>query len=101
MPAERTHPGYIKAFLDWLESTGALNAPKVQDKPFTELLEYDAGGKLIYHGMAVAGSGPAVASWQIKKLAWDAGGKLISLQYANGAEDFNSVWNNRAALPYS
>jgi hypothetical protein len=102
MPAERTQPGYVHAFLDWLESSGgAGNAPKVDDKPFTMALDYDASGRLLYHGMSLLGTSKAAAAWQIKKLTYDVNGKLTDIQYGNGVDTFTNVWNNRTTIPYS
>jgi len=64
------------------------------------LLDYDGNGQLIYQGKAAIGSASSTASWQIKKLAW-TGGQMSSMKWADGNDDFDNIWDNRAGLSYS
>lgn len=54
---------------------------------------------ITYVGKAAAGSSLASAVWQIKRIT-DTSGNL-SIQFADGNDDFDNVWNNRESLSYS
>jgi hypothetical protein len=73
----------------------------LQDVIYSVQLDYAGGANLIYFGLAVPGSSVASPVWQIRKLAYDGSNNLLSMLYANGARDFNQVWNNRVSLSYS
>lgn len=65
--------------------------------------DYDGStpANLIYLGLAIPGSLTSAPVWQIRHLIYDGSSNLLSLLYANGATDFNSVWDNRVSLSYS
>jgi hypothetical protein len=53
-----------------------------------------------YSGKAIPGTATSAASWLIQKLTFNAGGD-VTIQYANGADTFVNIWDNRASLSYS
>ncbi len=55
-------------------------------------------GVLTYIGNAVIGSATSAAVWQIKRL--DATAGLIKL-WADGNDNYDNIWDNRASLSYS
>lgn len=55
-------------------------------------------GSITYIGNAAMGADAAAAVWQIKRL--DATSGLIKL-WADGNDNFDNVWNDRASLSYS
>jgi len=55
-------------------------------------------GTLTYIGNAVIGSATSGALWQIKRL--DSTSGLIKL-WADGNDNFDNIWDNRASLSYS
>ena len=59
----------------------------------------DAGSGVTYVGEAVPGTADGDAAWRIKKLT-EATGDL-TLLWADGDEDFDNVWTDRASLSYS
>lgn len=69
--------------------------------PKTTVFDYDANSNLVYIGKAAIGTAKASALWQIKKLLCDANGNLTDMQFANGSETYEYVWNNRASYSYS
>ena len=64
------------------------------------VLDYDASGDLIYSGKAEGGASKASAGWQIKKYIYTSG-NLTDIQYADGNNNYDNIWNNRATLSYS
>ena len=52
-----------------------------------------------YLGEAAPGSSESAAVWRIKKLV--TAGSLSSVLYANGTNNFNNAWTDRATLSYS
>ncbi len=81
---------------------GTLTNPlQAQDAGnWTQLLDYDADGNVIYHGKAIPGTASSAAAWQIKKFAYTAG-NLTAITFANGSADYSAVWDDRASLSYS
>lgn len=67
----------------------------------TVALDYDVSNNPIYVGYAVHGSAKSAAVWQIRKLTFDGSNNVTDMQFANGAQAFNAIWNNRASLSYS
>lgn len=68
---------------------------------YTIKLDYDASANPIYIGLALPGSSPSDALWQIRKLTFDAFNNVTDLQYANGSTEFVFAWTGRVALSYS
>lgn len=73
----------------------------VIDVEFTIALDYDSLGNLVYIGRAQPGTAKNDAGWQIMKLTYDGNGNLTDVQWADGDEQFDNVWDNRAVLVYS
>lgn len=67
---------------------------------YTEKMEYDGSSQLIYQGWALPGTATSDAKWRIIKLTW-TGGLCTDIQFANGKDSFDSIWDNRASLNYS
>ena len=59
----------------------------------------DASATTTYIGKATVGASEASASWQIQRIV--ESGSVSSFTYADGNENFDNVWNNRASLSYS
>lgn len=81
-----------------------INAKTIQ-YPFAvndmmTLIEY-SGGNPVYIGRAAPGTATSAAAWQIQKLTYDADDNVTAVQFAGGANDYDQIWDNRAALSYS
>jgi hypothetical protein len=59
-----------------------------------------ASETIAYFGEADLGSSPASAAWRIQRLTLDSAGD-VTVEWADGASDFNHIWDNRAGLSYS
>jgi hypothetical protein len=55
---------------------------------------------LAYLGKAPVGSATSAAAWQIQKLVFGVDGD-VTVTWANGSADFNTIWDDRASLTYS
>lgn len=62
---------------------------------------YTAAGAPEYHGRARSGALESAAEWQIVKITYDANGNPISGKFADGVNDYNKVWDNRATYTYA
>lgn len=62
-------------------------------------LEY-SGGLLVYVGFANPGQPEDEAGWMILKNTYD-GNDLTDVQFANGASNFEAIWDDRASYNYS
>ena len=58
-----------------------------------------ADANTTYIGKAKFGLATSVARWQIKKIS--ISGNVTTISWANGDDDFNQIWDNRASLTYS
>jgi hypothetical protein len=54
---------------------------------------------LIYRGEAVIGATESEAAWRIRKILIGEDGDVTEI-WANGADSFINVWNDRASLSY-
>lgn len=52
-----------------------------------------------YIGKADPGSVESAAVWQIQRLT--VSGTVTSIEWADGNDEFNNVWDDRASLTYS
>ena len=59
----------------------------------------EVSSSLSYIGKAVVGSSQSSAVWQISKLETISGVTL--LQFADGDDSFDNIWDDRATLTYS
>jgi len=58
-------------------------------------------GQPEYVGYAMPGTVNSDAFWSIKRLTYDANHQVTTIEWANGTNDFGSVWNDRATESYS
>jgi len=59
----------------------------------------EATDTLVYVGFAqVQGQDPSLALWKIKKI--EKIGSVWEITYADGDEQYDNIWNNRASLNY-
>lgn len=59
----------------------------------------EASDTVTYLGFAKTGSATSASSWQIKKIL--TSGNVTSIQFADGNDDYDNVWDDRASLDYS
>lgn len=68
--------------------------------PLLRSLRYDGDSSTTqYVGEAAIGAGTDVACWRIFRLVYTGGS--ITLTWADGNDEFDNVWDNRASLSYS
>jgi len=85
---------------------GTNNVHKVRSLPFSSAdliieIDYSAGTNPIYLGKAVPGTLTSETGWQIFKCAWDANNNLTSKLAANGTNNYDKEWDERATYTYS
>lgn len=77
------------------------NTIKQEKKLRTTRIDYDVDNNPIYIGKTFkAGVVASDDDWQIQKLTWVSGNCTL-IERANGNDNFNQVWNDRATLTYS
>lgn len=65
-------------------------------------LELDeAAGSITYIGEALPGSATSSPLWRIKRLDESDGTVELIIKWADGNDDFDNVWDDRASLSYS
>jgi len=65
-------------------------------------IAYDANNRPQYIGRARPGALTSAAEWQIRKFDYDSDSeRVVSITFAAGVNDYNNVWDDRAALSYS
>ena len=59
----------------------------------------EASSTVTYIGLAAIGTSGASALWKIKKIS--ISGAVTTITWADGNDNYDNVWNNRASLSYS
>jgi len=59
----------------------------------------DAGGGVTYVGKAKPGTATSLPRWQIKRVT--IVGADSTVEWADGNNEYDNIWDNRAALAYS
>lgn len=59
----------------------------------------DASSTVTYVGEAAIGVSESAAFWRIKRLTTT--GSVLDIKWADGNEDYDNIWTNRASLSYS
>ena len=65
------------------------------------LIDYSGGANPVYIGYTSPGMVTSAAAWQIRRITYDASNNVTAVEFAGGGNDYNQVWDNRAALSYS
>lgn len=68
--------------------------------PYITSIDFDGANNPIYLGRALIGSAKSQAVWQIRKLTFDGANNVTDIRFANGSQEFNQKWDDRAALNY-
>jgi len=68
---------------------------------YTTRLEFDINNNPIYIGRAAISSLTSAAVWQIRKIDFDVSNNPLSIKWADGDDNYDNVWDNRAALTYT
>lgn len=76
---------------------GAQNQWTVS-RPFATRID-EVNASLSYIGWAIPGTLDAAATWRIMRMS--VTGTVNAIEWADGNEDFDNVWNDRASLSYS
>lgn len=61
---------------------------------------YNGSNQVEYIGRAQPGSATSEAKWQIKKYTYSSG-LVTDIQFADGANDYVHIWDERTGLSYS
>ncbi len=61
----------------------------------------NGAGQVEYVGYAHPGALTSEAKWQIRKFTYDSSNRVISVDFADGDDDFDNIWDNRTSLVYS
>jgi len=73
----------------------------VMNVPITERWDYDGNSNMTYHGVAVPGSATSAAVWFIEKYTYDGNNRATLHQLADGNDQADNIWDDRASLSYS
>lgn len=68
--------------------------------PHTQKFEY-SGDNVIYIGKADPGTATSEAKWSIQKLTYDGSNHCTDIQWADGTNVFDKVWDSRTSYSYS
>ncbi len=76
------------------------SAVEVQDN-YTTLIDYSGGTDPIYIGKAKVGTATSATGWAIRKLTWDGNSNPTAIEWADGVESFNKIYDDRVGYSYS
>ena len=68
--------------------------------PATALLYDSVSDTVAYLGKASIAASTASAVWQVRKFTFGTDGD-VTVGWADGDEEYNNIWDNRASLSYS
>lgn len=90
----------------WLKVTGSwvLQGPGNADVALAERVDFvdpDADPIVIYRGEALPGTTTAAASWRVREISVADLDSDATTLWADGNDNFDNIWDNRAALSYS
>lgn len=68
---------------------------------YTQKIENDSQGRAIYIGLAFPGTLTSLDKWQIKKLTYDSNSAVTDVQFAEGSNAFNKIWDLRGTYIYT
>jgi len=60
-----------------------------------------SGGNPVYIGYAAPGTATSDTEWQIRKVTVDGDGNVTDVQFADGTNEFDKEWDERAGYSYS
>lgn len=70
--------------------------------PFTQAMDNSGtNNATIYIGKTKPGNAKSASKWQIQKLTYDGNGMVSDVQFPNGNNSFQFVWDDRASYTYS
>lgn len=87
--------GYTAPASD-IDVTGAVTVDQAEYA--TQIDE--AAGSITYVGKAAIGTATSAAAWQVYRMDESGDPELIIL-WADGDNNFDNIWDNRASLSYS
>lgn len=70
----------------------------VISRPFATRID-EVSTSVSYIGWAVPGTLDAAATWRIMRMTLT--GTVTAIEWADGDEDFDNIWDDRASLTYS
>lgn len=59
----------------------------------------EASATVTYVGIAQIGTATSASSWQVKRIS--VSGNVTTITWADGDDEFDNIWDNRASLSYS
>jgi hypothetical protein len=77
---------------------GTLARQPLLGYPYLQKID-EADATTTYIGLALPGTATSAASWQIKKIGVSS--TVTTISWADGNEDFDNIFDNRASLSYS
>ncbi len=75
-----------------------FSVPMLVMETINEALRSAEVGSITYYGYAAPGTATDKAAWKIKKI--DGTGDIF-VQWADGNDDYDNIWDNHASLSYS
>lgn len=84
---------FVKLFAGLLPDETSLN--------LISRFAYDGDGNLQFYGRADPGSLTSEAAWFIARYAYDGDGNVTEILHADGDNEFDNVFDDRASLSYS
>lgn len=84
--------------LAYNRATNAMESIKTEGDVYSMKIDELADGT-VYVGKALAGSATSSSVWQIKKIS--VSGTVTTIAWADGNQEFDNSWDNRALLSYS
>lgn len=90
----------VKMVLDMEQQRDGNSKVLHEAATLKQKMVYNASGLPTYIGLAKAGTATSAAGWQIRKLTY-TGNNVTAVDFADGDNNFDNVWDNYATGSYS
>jgi YD repeat-containing protein len=70
------------------------------ENKYTQKMENNASGNVVYFGEAEPGTATSASGWRIRKFTYDGNGAITDIQWADNETGFVKSWDNRASYTY-
>ena len=66
-----------------------------------QVVAYDANDRPEYIGYAYPGTAKSAPGWQIQKKTYDVNGLVTDIEFANGSNGYENVWDDGEGTDYA
>ena len=82
-----------------MDARGMRPSATERTENYKKICDLENQATVIYIGWATMGTATSSALWRIKKIGISS--DVYTIEWADGNQSFDNIWDNRASLSYS